>query len=157
LLRLLSFFFSVSLLRGAVLPAFIITLIVYGSYLFFQLYSHAALYSDESSDTSKSTPYTHRSKKGENKVDDKPTTCHSSAAMASKSLPATNSGTDAHNGDPEMGISAHQEKEEEHEMPMLSISVTIGLLVTVTAVRSQAAALGVSKVDLYMLACRRHS
>ena len=122
------------------LPAFIITLIVYGSYLFFQLYSHAALYSDEGGDASKSTPYTPRSKKG--KVDATPPTPNhgntpSGAMMVQTSFQAANN-TDAHNGHLENGTptSANHENEE-HEKPMLSLPVTIGLLVIVTVVHSQ--------------------
>ncbi|KAJ7626550.1 Calcium/proton exchanger [Mycena polygramma] len=105
----------------------LILLFIYGSYLFFQLYSHATLYANDSSDIIKSTKYAPRPKKEKN---------------GDASGPATNtdtSPTDAENGPPV--------EEEEEETPQLSLWMTIGLLAVVTVVVAVTAEWLVDSID----------
>jgi Ca2+:H+ antiporter len=89
----------------------LILLFIYASYLFFQLYSHAALYDDERSDNFKSTKYTPKDKKG-----------------------GKTTGTDLHPSSPVDTETAltHEEHVEEEEVPQLSVYMTVALLAVVT-------------------------
>ncbi|KAJ7104214.1 Sodium/calcium exchanger protein-domain-containing protein [Mycena belliarum] len=103
----------------------IILLFIYGSYLFFQLYSHATLYGDKSDDIIKSTRYAPRPKKNKK----------------------------GGQGDTETGttaateVEAPTEEEEEEETPQLSLAMTIGLLVVVTVVVAVTAEWLVDSID----------
>ncbi|KAJ6599276.1 calcium/proton exchanger [Mycena vulgaris] len=88
----------------------LILLFIYGSYLFFQLYSHATLYGDKSDDAIKSTEYMSREKKPK-----KGTETTNSTAIS-----------------PDVENEAGQEQVEEEEVPQLSLYMTLGLLAVVT-------------------------
>jgi len=88
----------------------LILLFIYASYLFFQLYSHATLYGDQSGDVIKSTKYAPREKKGK----------HGERSTS----PTTVVSPDIENGAPK--------EEEDEEVPQLSLYMTIGLLAVVT-------------------------
>ncbi|KAF7359886.1 Ca(2+)/H(+) antiporter [Mycena venus] len=96
----------------------LILLFIYGSYLFFQLYSHATLYVD-GNDEFKSTKYPPKDKKD----------------PAGKDHAGTATGRDPGSGaapsDPEPQREAEDEDGEE---PQLSLLMTIGLLAVVTVV-----------------------
>ncbi|KAJ7637708.1 Sodium/calcium exchanger protein-domain-containing protein [Mycena polygramma] len=95
----------------------LILLFIYGAYLFFQLYTHATMYGDESGDIVPSTKYIPREKKhkaGANGVNG------TSTDIATTSTAPT----DVENGSPV--------EEEEEEVPQLSVYMTIGLLAVVT-------------------------
>jgi Ca2+:H+ antiporter len=121
--------------------------LVYGAYLFFQLYSHAVLYTDKGDHVLKSTNYAKREKK--DKKESQPHTQPQADLSASTTTARTNtaeSGTatsrtnttltpSAENA-PDLEAAALEEEEEEEEQPQLSLWVTIGLLVVVTVVSS---------------------
>jgi Ca2+:H+ antiporter len=105
---------------------------VYGSYLYFQLFSHKRLYETDNADVQESIPYgqqTRRPKKSTEKGRDGalgrtgPTT----AGDASGSPQVPNADTEAQG--------EAKEASEETEVPQLNILVTIILLVVVTTVR----------------------
>ncbi|KAF7312323.1 hypothetical protein MIND_00245400 [Mycena indigotica] len=93
----------------------LILLFIYGSYLFFQLYSHATMYDDSGDDIIKSKKYVPKEKKSSKKDSNEGT--------------STSPTTDMENGREEH---ATQEEEEEEETPQLSLFMTIGLLAVVT-------------------------
>ncbi|KAJ7707775.1 Sodium/calcium exchanger protein-domain-containing protein [Mycena rosella] len=101
----------------------LILLFIYGSYLFFQLYSHATLYGDQSGDVIKSTKYTPRPKKAK----------HGEPADANGNLAIT----DAENA----------QEEEEEEVPQLSLYMTLGLLAVVTVIVAVTAEWLVDSID----------
>ncbi|KAJ6619688.1 Sodium/calcium exchanger protein-domain-containing protein [Mycena sp. CBHHK59/15] len=101
----------------------LILLFIYGSYLFFQLYSHATLYGADSDDVIKSTKYVPREKK-------------------SKGDTANNTITTG-TTDMEQAV----EPEEEEEVPKLSLVMTIGLLAVVTVVVAVTAEWLVDSID----------
>ncbi|KAJ6494772.1 Sodium/calcium exchanger protein-domain-containing protein [Mycena vitilis] len=97
----------------------LILLFIYGAYLFFQLYTHATMYGDDSGDIVPSTKYIPRAKKnkaGANGVNG------TSTDIATTST----AHTDVENGSPV------EAEEEEEEVPQLSVYMTIGLLAVVT-------------------------
>ncbi|KAJ6513321.1 Sodium/calcium exchanger protein-domain-containing protein [Mycena sanguinolenta] len=98
----------------------IILLFIYGSYLFFQLYSHTTLYSDDSADVAKSTKYTPKEKKLK-KGDATPTVTSPTTEVA--------------------------HEEEEVEEPQLSVYMTIGLLAVVTVIVAVTAEWLVDSID----------
>ncbi|KAJ7901427.1 Sodium/calcium exchanger protein-domain-containing protein [Mycena leptocephala] len=93
----------------------LILLFIYGSYLFFQLYSHATLYGDTSDDVIKSTKYAPREKKNRD------------------GKGRTGAGTDLSSaGSPTDVETQHEAEEEDVEEPQLSLWMTLGLLAVVT-------------------------
>ncbi|KAJ7931457.1 calcium/proton exchanger [Mycena leptocephala] len=96
----------------------LILLFIYASYLFFQLYSHATLYGDESNDIIKSTKYAPREKKNKNDV--------SGAGRTGTDI----TGTETSGADPETATA--KEEEEEADVPQLNLYMTIALLAVVT-------------------------
>ncbi|KAJ7727286.1 Calcium/proton exchanger [Mycena maculata] len=101
----------------------IILLFIYGSYLFFQLYSHATLYGDQSGDTIQSTKYPPRDKRPKNgvPVDD------------------ANGSTDVETG--------NNVEDGEEEVPQLSLYMTAGLLAVVTVLVALTAEWLVDSID----------
>ncbi|KAJ6531729.1 Sodium/calcium exchanger protein-domain-containing protein [Mycena capillaripes] len=99
----------------------LILLFIYASYLFFQLYSHATLYGDESGDAIKSTKYTPREKKPKGNGTERTNT----------QVTSTDAHTDAETGSP-TAVGHEEEEEDEGEVPQLSMLMTIGLLAVVT-------------------------
>ncbi|KAF5337493.1 hypothetical protein D9758_013591 [Tetrapyrgos nigripes] len=92
----------------------LILLFIYGSYLFFQLYSHATLYDDKHQDNFKSTKYEPR-KKGQ--------------AEGSEMVGAE--GSMANNVDAEIAREPREEGEEE-EQPQMNLFITLVSLAVVT-------------------------
>ncbi|KAF7330512.1 hypothetical protein MVEN_02490700 [Mycena venus] len=109
----------------------LILLFIYGSYLFFQLYSHATLYGDASGDIIKSTKYAPREKKNKDGKGDNHTGTDLTSTVASP--------TDAE--------TQHEEEEEEAEEPQLSLWMTLGLLAVVTVVVAVTAEWLVDSID----------
>ncbi|KAJ6505948.1 calcium/proton exchanger [Mycena vulgaris] len=105
----------------------LILLFIYGSYLFFQLYSHATLYGDKSDDIIKSTKYTPREKKIK-------------AGDRSDTQSNANTATDVENAAP-------KEEVEEEEVPQLSLYMTLGLLAVVTVIVAVTAEWLVDSID----------
>ncbi|KAJ7494674.1 Sodium/calcium exchanger protein-domain-containing protein [Mycena galericulata] len=103
----------------------IILLFIYGSYLFFQLYSHATLYGNQSGDIIKSTKYEPRGAK------------HGAAAADTNAVSGT---TDVENG-------ARKDDEEDEEVPELSLYMTLGLLAVVTVIVAVTAEWLVDSID----------
>jgi Ca2+:H+ antiporter len=105
---------------------------VYGSYLYFQLFSHKRLYETENADVQASVPYgqqTRRPKKNTEKDRD---------GASGRASPTTAGNTSVLPQVPDADAEAQgeaQEAAEEIEVPQLNILVTIILLVIVTAVR----------------------
>ncbi|KAJ7324006.1 Calcium/proton exchanger [Mycena albidolilacea] len=94
----------------------LILLFIYGSYLFFQLYSHATLYVD-GNDEFKSTKYPPKEKK----------------TQGVKGSTGTGTGTDHGSAaSPTDAETQHEEEGEDAEKPQLSLWMTIGLLAVVT-------------------------
>jgi len=98
----------------------LILLFIYASYLFFQLYSHATLYGDESNDIIKSTKYAPREKKNKNGV--------SGTGRTGTNI----TGTETSGADPETATAKEEEEEEETDVPQLNLYMTIALLAVVT-------------------------
>ncbi|KAF7328921.1 Calcium/proton exchanger [Mycena venus] len=111
----------------------LILLFVYGSYLFFQLYSHATLYGGTSDDIRKSTKYAPTEKKNKDGKGDKG--C-SGTNLTNTAISATDAEARA----------AHEE-EEEVENPQLSLSVAVGLLAVVTVIIAVTAEWLVESID----------
>ncbi|TFK40301.1 Sodium/calcium exchanger protein-domain-containing protein [Crucibulum laeve] len=109
----------------------IILLFIYGGYLFFQLYSHTALYQDKGEHVIQSTKYTKREKKGKTtKVPQEKAESALVATGSSNNQDGLNGNTPtAH--DPE-AVSVSTDGEEEEETPQMSVAFTIGLLCVVT-------------------------
>ncbi|KAJ7274457.1 calcium/proton exchanger [Mycena haematopus] len=110
----------------------LILLFIYGSYLFFQLYSHATLYGDGSADIVKSTKYTPREHK--NKAAPKGDATGTDLT-ASATSPI----------DTETAVTHDQE--EEVEEPQLSLYMTLGLLAIVTVIVAVTAEWLVDSID----------
>ncbi|KAJ7773205.1 calcium/proton exchanger [Mycena metata] len=102
--------------------------VLYASYLFFQLYSHATLYANNSGDIIKSTKYAPRNKTN----------------AADTEATATGVSTDAEGSPQEV---EHAEDEEEEEIPQLSLYMTLGLLAVVTVVVAVTAEWLVDSID----------
>ncbi|KAJ7227127.1 calcium/proton exchanger, partial [Mycena pura] len=103
----------------------LILLFIYGSYLFFQLYSHATMYGDDSKDIIKSTKYVPREKRKKGET-------------TTNNVPAT---------DVENGIAPEEQEPEEPEVPQLSLYMTLGLLAVVTVLVAVTAEWLVDSVD----------
>ncbi|KAJ7475792.1 Sodium/calcium exchanger protein-domain-containing protein [Mycena latifolia] len=104
----------------------LILLFIYGSYLFFQLYSHATLYGDKSGDIIKSTKYAPREKKVKDGDRNEATT---SSVV------------------PDAEAANAKEEEEEEETPQLSLFMTLGLLAVVTVIVAVTAEWLVDSID----------
>ncbi|KAJ7687898.1 Sodium/calcium exchanger protein-domain-containing protein, partial [Mycena olivaceomarginata] len=91
----------------------LILLSIYGSYLFFQLYSHATLYGDTSDDVIKSTRYAPREKQNKD-----------GKGRTGTALSSAGSPTDVE--------TQHEEEHEDTEEPQLGFWMTVGLLAVVT-------------------------
>ncbi|KAF9496776.1 calcium/proton exchanger [Pleurotus eryngii] len=142
----------------------IILLFIYGSYLVFQLWSHAGLYDETSDAVIKSQPYARKSKDSKRKsLKDEPrsddaTDSHTSSSRTatvngdSSMLPSQNtivpsangSQRDLENGNGQIGNAS---KEEEEEKPQLSVWMTVGLLVVVTVLVAVTAEWLVDSID----------
>ncbi|KAJ7363973.1 Calcium/proton exchanger [Mycena albidolilacea] len=103
----------------------LILLFIYGSYLFFQLYSHATLYGDTSDDIIKSTKYAPREHK------------HKKGAAAGNEVTSP----------VDTETAATHEEEEEAEEPQLSLYMTLGLLAVVTVIVAITAEWLVDSID----------
>jgi len=124
----------------------IVLLFIYGSYLFFQLYSHATLYEDKGAHVIKSTKYAPRPKKIKNKeTEEIPSPSRSNTTTSATMVTPGNAITWA--PDLENGQAPKEEEEEEAEEPMLSLWMTIGLLVVVTVFVAVTAEFLVSSID----------
>ncbi|KAJ7034989.1 Calcium/proton exchanger [Mycena alexandri] len=109
----------------------LILLFIYASYLFFQLYSHATLYANDSGDIIKSTKYAPR--------DHKPKANATGTETTTTAVPS-----DAE-GSPQ--VEHEEEEEEEEEVPQLSLYMTLGLLAVVTVVVAVTAEWLVDSID----------
>ncbi|KAL0954849.1 hypothetical protein HGRIS_003788 [Hohenbuehelia grisea] len=146
----------------------IILLFIYGSYLFFQLKSHTALYSDKGEHVIKSTPYEHKLSKEEKRKasqekDDATLVAQSgNSTQASTMRTGTMSSAHALNGvatgnghamtdstytDVERGSPTKDEDDEDEEIPQLSVAMTIGLLGVVTVLVAVTAEWLVDSID----------
>ncbi|KAJ7475750.1 Calcium/proton exchanger [Mycena latifolia] len=101
--------------------AALVLLFIYGSYLFFQLYSHATLYGDKSDDIIKSTKYAPREKK----VKD----------------------GDRNSSTVFFVVETTKEEEEEEVIPQLSLFMSFGLLAVVAVVVAVTAEWLVDSID----------
>ncbi|KAF4571314.1 hypothetical protein EYR36_008643 [Pleurotus pulmonarius] len=146
----------------------IILLFIYGSYLVFQLWSHAGLYDETSDAVIKSQPYVRKSKDSKRKSSkeeprpDNATDSHTSSSRTttvnsnSLSLPtgqttavpslANGSLHDLENGNGHVGNASGEDSEEE-EKPQLSVWMTVGLLVVVTVLVAVTAEWLVDSID----------
>ncbi|KAJ4471581.1 calcium proton exchanger [Lentinula aciculospora] len=127
----------------------LILLFIYGAYLVFQLYSHAALYNDEN-DIIKSTKYPPRPKKS------KSTKSINTAAATFTSSVASFAGARHKSGDVEKGLeppvtsdanAGINSEEEEEEHPQMNLTSTIVLLAVVTTLVSVTAEWLVDSID----------
>ncbi|KAJ7619477.1 Calcium/proton exchanger [Roridomyces roridus] len=126
----------------------IIMLFIYGSYLFFQLYSHATMYGDQSGDITKSTQYGPTKNKylkklrhvngvnGEKPMANGTATTSPTATTTQQTVSTT---TDVEHGLPE--------QKEEEETLQLSLGVTLGLLIVVTVIVAVTAEWLVDSID----------
>jgi len=105
----------------------IILLIIYGGYLWFQLYSHTSLYNDEGDDVAKSTiysPRTHDFLHRKNKDVEAPASTSMTGMITEKEA----EGKEAESKEtPEA-----ETQEDELETPQMTVWVTMGLLAVVT-------------------------
>ncbi|KAJ7158812.1 Calcium/proton exchanger [Mycena filopes] len=109
----------------------LILLFIYAAYLFFQLYSHATLYTNDSGDVIKSTKYPARERKAKaNATGTDTTTTAVSTDVEASPTPAV-----------------AEEVEEEEEVPQLSLYMTLGLLAVVTVVVAITAEWLVDSID----------
>jgi Ca2+/H+ antiporter len=100
---------------------------VYGSYLVFQLFSHKALYDDNSKDVSKSTEYAPRRTIRQVFDDRAEKKAKENGTWKEPEHPAEAAGdVEAH--------AAETQDEEKPEMPKMSVAMTIALLAVVTVV-----------------------
>ncbi|KAG6836827.1 hypothetical protein H0H93_002673 [Arthromyces matolae] len=115
-------------------------LIVYGGYLFFQLYSHTELYSDESADVMKSTAYEHgiahrQVKRIKHQLKSK-LHQHRSHENDTTPPPRSTSPVPLESEDVEANANGPHEEKEEEETPQMNIWTTLILLATVTVLTS---------------------
>ncbi|KAF7424414.1 hypothetical protein PC9H_009721 [Pleurotus ostreatus] len=142
----------------------VILLFIYGSYLVFQLWSHAGLYDETSDAVIKSQPYARKSKDSKRKSSkDEPRPDNVIDSHTSSSRTATINGNppnspiqnstvpfangsqhDLENGNGRIGNAL---KEEEEEKPQLSVWMTVGLLVVVTVLVAVTAEWLVDSID----------
>ena len=102
----------------------IVIFIVYGGYLWFQLYSHTSLYNDDGDDIAKSTiysPRTHHFRPHKNKDVE--------SAASTSMLTGVITEANETKEKPEV-----ETPEAELETPQMTVWVTMGLLAVVTAV-----------------------
>ncbi|KAM5538547.1 hypothetical protein V8D89_007880 [Ganoderma adspersum] len=133
--------------------AAIILLVIYLSYLVFQLFSHKDLYDDKHPDIFKSTKYQGRRNR---------TRTQTAPAAAESAVPLNRITSGSLTGSPPSSPSArHHElldtesapvsqpesEEEEEEIPQMSIGLTIGLLVVVTVIVAVTAEWLVDSID----------
>lgn len=115
---------------------------VYGSYLFFQLFSHKSLYEDDGEDVIQSTKYADKHPHRESPKDhvDSALQSQSRANTFSSSAQATGHSEHSTGEDlvqpPVRDSEAAREPEEETEEPQMSVWMTIALLVVVAVVCS---------------------
>lgn len=117
----------------------IVTYLVYGSYLVFQLFSHKALYDERHMDVFRSTRYTPRDKKTAANGE-------TTSEVNGSSIPLTGVTGERYQGSPAASVSGDHDieattaapsvvvEEEEEEVPQMSVPMTIGLLAVVTVV-----------------------
>lgn len=107
---------------------------VYGSYLYFQLYSHAKLYDDSGDDIIKSVEYSPRSK-GKNPFKHHHDDASDRHVPHTTTTNATNSRATENTSSATDLESQAVEEQEEEERPQMSVWMTIILLIAITVVR----------------------
>ncbi|KAL1694306.1 Sodium/calcium exchanger protein-domain-containing protein [Schizophyllum commune] len=143
----------------------IILLIIYGGYLWFQLYSHASMYDDKHGDIQKTNKYAPREKKlfdfKKNKGEAKVSSVESRTGTLTSRTPMMTEATrvESPNGGSAPLASADtahavdleaqhdEEDEEEEETPQLSLAMCIFLLVVVTVIIAVTAEWLVDSID----------
>ncbi|PPQ99158.1 hypothetical protein CVT24_009348 [Panaeolus cyanescens] len=113
----------------------IILLFIYAGYLFFQLYSHTALYQDQGEHVIASTRYTEPKFRFRRKP--MPTKEHTQlsdveTAITTATQTTSRTATELHSTDTNGVIAVNGEDLEEEEKLQMNLTVTIGLLVSVT-------------------------
>ncbi|KIM84913.1 hypothetical protein PILCRDRAFT_817734 [Piloderma croceum F 1598] len=119
----------------------IILLFIYGSYLVFQLFSHKALYDDNSKDVSKSTEYGHR-RSIKQVFDDRAEKKARKNGTWKEPEPTTETA-----GDVEARAAETRDEEDKPETPKMSVTMTIVLLVVVTVLVAITAEWLVDSID----------
>lgn len=117
-------------------------ILVYGGYLWFQLYSHANLYKDEGDDVAKSTVYSprahhpHFSLPHRNRDDVEASTSMLTGTLAAEAEKSAESKetSETHTQIPETQTQTPETQAPELETPQMTIWVTIFLLAVVTVV-----------------------
>ena len=116
--------------------------IVYGGYLWFQLYSHTSLYNDEGGDVAKSTiysPRTHNFLHRKNKDVEAPASTSMltgviTRAEGKEAESKEAEGKEAEGKETESKETPEETPEDELETPQMTVWVTLGLLAVVTVV-----------------------
>jgi len=107
----------------------IILLIIYGGYLWFQLYSHTSLYNDEGDDVAKSTVYSPRTHHFRPHRHNKDVESPASTSMLTGVITEAENKETENKETPEV---VEPPEEEELETPQMTVWVTMGLLAVVT-------------------------
>lgn len=110
--------------------------IVYGSYLFFQLFSHKDLYQDKHADVAKSVQYAPRRTFKQTMADRSDKKAEKQAKKDGTWVEPDPNAVNLSAVDTEAQAGEVEEEEEEIEVPQMGVAMTIGLLVVVTVVCS---------------------